>query len=191
MGMPMSSASGRRYSLAEFERLRDAVPPGPRYEFLDGEVLATPSPNRAHQRIILRLALRLEPFVRAHALGEMVLSPFDVRFGERLVFQPDLLVATPDDVRQRRMDAARELLLAVEILSPGSARHDRLRKRPRYQEQGVAELWLVDVESELVERWTPGDDRPEIVTATLAWRPEGAAEALTIDLPELFEDARR
>ena len=191
MGMPMSSASGRRYSLAEFERLRDAAPPGPRYEFLDGEVLVTPSPNRAHQRIILRLALRLEPFVRAHALGEMVLSPFDVRFGERLVFQPDVLVMTPDDVRQRRMDAARELLLAVEILSPGSARHDRLRKRPRYQEQGVAQLWLVDVESELVERWTPGDERPEIVTATLAWRPEGAAEALTIHLPELFEDARR
>ena len=55
----------------------------------------------------------------------------------------------------------------------------------------MGELWLVDVESELVERWTPGDDRPEIVTTTLAWRPEGAVEALTIDLPALFEDARR
>lgn len=191
MGMPTSSASQRRYSLAEFEHLRDAAPPGPRYEFLDGEVLVTPSPNLAHQRIVLSLGLRLAPFVRTHDLGELVLSPFDVRFGERLVFQPDVLVMTPDDVRQRRMDAARELLLAVEVLSPNSMRHDRLRKRPRYQEQGVAELWLVDPESELVERWTPGDERPEILTETLIWQPAGVANALQIDIPALFEDARR
>lgn len=191
MGMPMSSASERRYSLAEFERLRDAAPPGPRYEFLDGEVLVTPSPNRAHQRIILRLTLQLEPFVRTHDLGELIVSPFDVRFGDRFVFQPDVLVATPDDVRQRRMDAARELLLAVEILSPGSMRHDRLRKRPRYQEQRVSELWLVDPESELVERWTPGDERPEIVSTTLIWQPAGVTEAFSIDLPTLFADAQR
>ena len=191
MGMPTSSASQRRYSLAEFERLRDAAPPGPRYEFLDGEMLVTPSPNLAHQRIVLCLGLRLAPFVRNHSLGELVLSPFDVRFGDRLVFQPDMLVMTPDDVRQRRMDAARELLLAVEILSPGSMRHDRLRKRPRYQEQGVAELWLVDPESELVERWTPGDERPEILAETLIWRPAGTTDAFTIELPALFEDARR
>ena len=92
MGMPLSSRSGRRYTLEEFERVRDAAPAGPRYEFLDGEMLVTPSPNLVHQRLVLRLALILEPFVRAHGLGELVISPFDVRFGERGVFQPDLLV---------------------------------------------------------------------------------------------------
>ena len=191
MGMPASSASERRYTLEEFERLRDAAPPGPRYEFLDGEILVSPSPNRVHQRIVLRLAILLEPFVRANGLGEVVISPFDVRFGDRRVFQPDLLVASPEDVRAGRKDAARELVLAVEIVSPGSARHDRVRKRPVYQEERVDELWLIDPESELVERWTPEGDRPEVLTEMLIWAPAGTSQTLPIDLVALFTEAKR
>lgn len=191
MGMPASSASERRYTLEEFERLRDAAPPGPRYEFLDGEILVSPSPNRVHQRIVLRLAILLEPFVRANGLGEVVISPFDVRFGDRRVFQPDLLVASPEDVRAGRKDAARELVLAVEIVSPGSARHDRVRKRPVYQEERVDELWLIDPESELAERWTPEGDRPEVLTEMLIWAPAGTSQTLPIDLVALFTEAKR
>lgn len=191
MGMPASSASERRYTLEEFERLRDAAPPGPRYEFLDGEILVSPSPNRVHQRIVVRLTVLLEPFVRANGIGELVVSPFDVRFGDRRVFQPDLLVASPEDVRAGRKDAARELVLAVEIVSPGSARHDRVRKRPVYQEERVDELWLIDPESELVERWTPETDRPEVLTEMLIWAPAGTIETLSIDLMALFAEAKR
>jgi Uma2 family endonuclease len=191
MGMPASSASERQYTLEEFERLRDAAPPGPRYEFLDGEILVSPSPNLVHQRIVLRMAILLEPFVRANGLGELVISPFDVRFGDRRVFQPDVLVASPEDVRAGRKDAARELVLAVEIVSPGSARHDRVRKRPVYQEEHVDELWLVDPESELVERWTPESDRPEVLPEILVWAPAGTSEALSVDLVALFTEAKR
>jgi Uma2 family endonuclease len=191
MGMPLSSRPNRRYTLREFNRLRDAARPGPRYEFIDGEILVTPSPNLVHQRIVLHLAMLIGPFVRAHRLGELVISPFDVRFGEETVFQPDLLVMTPADVQSGHRDAARELLLAVEVVSPGSARHDRVRKRPRYQERRVEELWLVDPESELLERWRPGDERPEILTDAVVWHPSAAGESLAIDLVELFRDAKR
>ena len=191
MGMPASSRSERRYSLADFERVRHAAPPGPRYEFLDGEILVTPSPDLVHQRIVVRLTVLLAPFVRLAGAGELVVSPFDARFGDRRVFQPDLLVMTPHDVQGGRRDAARELALAVEIVSPGSARHDRVRKRPAYQEERVAELWLVDPESELVERWTPDDQRPEVLTERLAWTPPGTSETIAIDLLALFADAKR
>jgi Uma2 family endonuclease len=191
MGMPLFSPPGRRYTLEEFERLRDAAPAGPRYEFLDGEILVTPSPNLAHQRLVLSLAVILKPFVRAQGLGELVISPFDVRFDDHGVFQPDLLVMTPKDVQSGRRDAARELVLAVEVIAPGSMRHDRLRKRPRYQEERVDELWLIDPESELAERWRPDDERPEILTETLVWSPPGATETLSIDLVTLFAEAKR
>lgn len=191
MVMPASPGSERRYTLEEFERLRDAAPPGPRYEFLDGEILVSPSPNLVHQRIVLRLAMLLEPFVRANGLGELVVSPFDVRFGARRVFQPDLLVMTPEDVASGRKDAARALVLAVEVVSPGSARHDRVRKRPTYQEERVDELWLIDPESELVERWTPSDARPEILAKDLTWAPTATNATLLIDLISLFAEAKR
>lgn len=191
MVMPAFPTSARRYTLEEFERLRNAAPPGPRYEFLDGEILVSLSPNLVHQRIVVRLTVLLEPFVRANGLGELVVSPFDVRFGTRRVFQPDLLVMTPEDVASGRKDAARELALAVEVVSPGSARHDRVRKRPAYQEERAGELWLIDPESELVERWTPSDERPEILTKVLTWAPAGTNAILPIDLVSLFAEAKR
>ena len=191
MVMPAFPTAERRYTLEEFERLRDAAPPGPRYEFLDGEILVSPSPNLVHQRIVVRLTVLLEPFVRINALGELVVSPFDVRFGARRVFQPDLLVMTPEDVASGRKDAARELALAIEIVSPGSARHDRVRKRPVYQQERVAELWLVDPESEIAERWMPGDERPEIQPQVLSWAPVGSNARLEVDLIALFAEAKR
>ena len=43
----------------------------------------------------------------------------------------------------------RELLLAVEVLSPSSSRHDRVRKRPHYQRH-VPDYWIVDLDARLV-----------------------------------------
>jgi Uma2 family endonuclease len=191
MGMPLSSGPRRRYTLQEFERLRDAAPAGPRYEFLDGDIFVTPSPNLVHQRIIVRLTLVLAPFAHDNGIGELLVSPFDVRFGTSRVLQPDLLVRSPSDVESGRRDAARELRLAVEVVSPSSARYDRVDKRPRYQEERVDELWMVDPESELVERWAPDDVRPEVVAGMLVWRPAGTDESLSIDLVALFAEAKR
>ena len=77
------------------------------------------------------------------------------------------------------------------MVSPSSARYDRVDKRSRYQEERVEELWLVDPESELVERWRPDDERPEILAKTLTWQPVGSDASLSIDLVALFEESNR
>ena len=66
-------------------------------------------------------------------------------------------------------------LLAVEVLSPSTARADRTVKRRLYQRAGVPEYWIVDLEARLVERWRPADERPEVLTDTLTWRPVSPA----------------
>ena len=101
------------------------------------------------------------------------------------------MVRTLSDVESRRQDAARELRLAVEVLSPSSARYDRVDKRPRYQEERVEELWLIDPESELVERWRPDDERPEVLAQTLVWQPAGSEASVSIDLVTLFAEANQ
>ena len=191
MAMPISSRWGRRYTLQEFERIRDSAPPGPRYEFLDGEILVTPSPNWQHQRIIVLLAVMLEPFVTANEIGRLLVAPFDVRFRASRVFQPDLLVMTLADVDSGRQNSPRELRLAIEVVSPSSARYDRVDKRSRYQEERVEELWLIDADSELVERWRPDDERPEILAETLSWQPAECNASLSIDLVALFDASKR
>jgi Uma2 family endonuclease len=88
--------------------------------------------------------------------------------------------------RPRAWTQIRTLILAVEVLSPATARADRQVKRRRYQRHGVAEYWIVDLDARLVERWRPADERPEILAERLEWCPSLGAPALDLDLPRLF-----
>jgi Uma2 family endonuclease len=78
------------------------------------------------------------------------------------------------------------LLLVIEILSPSSARADRVKKRWLYREEGVPEYWIADLDARTFERSTPADERFELLSEVLLWRPDGAREALTIDIPVFF-----
>jgi len=88
--------------------------------------------------------------------------------------------------RSRNWSDVKSLLLAVEILSPSTARADRHRKRIIYQSQRVPEYWIVDGDARLIERWRPDDERPEILAESLVWRPRDDVVAVTIDLPTFF-----
>lgn len=186
MGMPAQREKGA-WTEAEFYAARDAAPPGERWELVDGEVLVTPSPHWVHQRAVVRLLELIVSYVRAQGVGETFVAPLDVKLEPGLVMQPDLLVVPKGELR-RPSDVIHHLLLAVEIISPSSARFDRVKKRPAYQRNRVPEYWIVDGWSRTVERWHPDDERPEIVSDVLGWHPEGAAEAFTLDLDSFFND---
>lgn len=187
VGMPAQVAPPRRWTLEEFYRERDAAPMGERWELVDGEVLVTPSPHWTHQRIDLRLAFLLHSYVQAQSLGEVFVSPLDVLLEPNLVLQPDILVV-PNELLRNRADRVTRLLLAVEIISPSSARHDRVKKRPAYQRNRVPEYWVIDDRSETVERWRPDDDRPELIVGLLEWQPAGAGEPFRLDVPQFLEE---
>lgn len=187
MAMPAYRALRRRWTEAEFYSARDAAPPGERWELVDGEVLVTPAPHWVHQRIIGHLFVLVHAYVRATELGETFVSPLDVKLEPRLVLQPDLLVVPAGELT-RRSDIVRHLLLGIEIASPSSARHDRVRKRPVYQRNRVPEYWIVDDASQTIERWTPDDERPELISERLVWHPSGAVEPFVLDLAQFFKD---
>lgn len=50
----------------------------------------------------------------------------------------------------------------------------------------MPEYWIVDPAARLVERWSPGDSRPEQIVDELAWRPMPDVPALRIDLAAYF-----
>jgi Uma2 family endonuclease len=179
----------RSWTEAEFYAARDLAPAGERWELVDGELLVTPSPHWTHQDIATQLLLRLEPFVRAHQLGKIFVAPLDVKLQPGLVLQPDILVVPAGELR-KRSDVVTRLLLAVEVTSPGSARFDRVKKRPAYQRSRVPEYWIVDPEAEMIERWRPDDDRPEPLVHRLEWRPLGATDVFALDVEEFFASVR-
>lgn len=185
--MPAQHASSRRWTEEEFYAARDAAPPGVRWELVDGEVLVTPSPHWTHQRIVVRLTVLLDNYVRSQRLGEVFASPLDVKLEPGLVLQPDVLVVPAGELRVKS-DIVKRLLLAVETISPSSARHDRVTKRPRYQRNRVPEYWIVDDSSRTIERWTPDDERPDLIAEQLVWHPTGASEPFVLDLVAFFAD---
>ena len=177
MGMPQTA------ELWTAERIRALPDDGLRHEVVDGEHLVTPSPRLVHQRAVGLLHRHLTLYVIEQRLGECFASPADVEFDPETLVQPDLFVTA-----SRRAKSWSEILplrLAVEVLSPGTARADRLVKRPRYQRAGV-EFWIVDLDARLVERWRPGDGRPEVLAERIEWRPEADTNPLIVDLKAFF-----
>jgi Uma2 family endonuclease len=184
MGMPALDLT-RRWTREEVLALPDD---GNRYELVDGELLVSPSPIRLHQRAVGRIWRLVDDYVVAHRLGEALTSPADIKFRPDEILQPDLFVAPMVAGRlSETWDDIGVPLLVIEILSPSTARYDRLTKRRRYQRAGVPAYWVVDLDARIVEVWTPQDDRPAIIADLLTWRPEPTLPALEIDLPALFD----
>jgi len=162
---------------------------GNRYEVIDGELFVTRAPSVAHQRAVLELALLVAPYVRAHRIGEAIISPADVVvYGPRKFVQPDLFVVPlVNDAPIRAWTEVGRLLLAVEVLSPSTEHTDRGRKRTLYKEKGVPEYWIVNIEDRVVERWRLDDSPLELLSKSLEWQPDFDAPSLVIDLPAYFD----
>ena len=189
MAMPNPVApESRRYTVRE---VLDFPPDGNRYEVVTGELLVTPAPSAGHQLLVSRLMSHLSEYLKPLGCRDSLYSsPADITWGlppeaaEDLV-QPDVFVVEPGLFIRSWLDV-REIVLAIEILSPSNTRADRVVKRRTYQRHGVGTCWMVDPAAELVEVWHPDDERPEIITDELRWALSADSPELRIGLTELF-----
>ncbi len=191
MGMPDTAGRGTRDARHWTREAVLALPDdGQRRELIDGELVVTPSPSDAHQHAVgelyflLRLALARTPGTTAR----LRFSPADISLDEDEILQPDLFIYRSDSDRQ--IGSWRDitmLFVAIEVLSPSTARYDRGLKRLRYQRARVPEYWIVDLDGRVVERWRPDDTRPEVLAERLQWSSGDGAE-VEIDLEEFFRE---
>lgn len=184
MGMPAQNTEWTA------EMVRALPDDGKRYEVLDGELCVSPAPSMDHQRVVFHLARLLDSYVRANGLGEVFIAPADVEFSPQRLLQPDVFVIPPTQgKRPRTFKEVGRLLLAAEVPSPSTARVVRTKKRDIFKDERVPEYWIVDADGRVIERWTPDDNRPEILSATISWQPVPWVPALVIDLPRFFAES--
>lgn len=119
-----------------------------RWELIDGVAYAMSSPTLRHQNILSELLMALRTHFRKGPC-KVVPAPFDVKLSDHDVVQPDLIVSCSDRLGQAYHDGPPDLV--IEILSPSSLRHDRIRKLGVYAKYGVPEYWLVTPEPFMVE----------------------------------------
>jgi Uma2 family endonuclease len=121
---------------------------GRRYEIIDGELFVTPSPRRAHQKVVTQLSRFLGNFVETMGGGEVYVAPFDVVFSLFDVVEPDILYVSKEHasvVTEKNVQGAPDLV--VEVLSQSTAEIDRTTKLKLYARYGVEEYWLIDPEA--------------------------------------------
>lgn len=149
----------------------DALPEdsSARYELQEGLVVMSPKPVREHQRVVVRLAASFEVQLPA---GWECVPDFEVVVQAEepaTVRAPDLVVVREDGPSKRV--GAGEVILAVEIISPGSRKVDTVLKPYEYAEAGIPHYWLVDIDPPapsitVFGLGAPGDGYVESQTAT-------------------------
>jgi len=124
------------------------------YELINGEIVKKGAPHIQHQAILGELYSVFKTFVKKQDLGKVYFAPVDVVLSENNAPQPDLFFIKKD--RLKIIDEAEGVVmgapdLAVEIISPGSVRRDRVVKKELYEQFGIAEYWLVDPQNASIE----------------------------------------
>lgn len=186
MGMPAASSEWTIDML-------DALPESSdRHEIVDGALFVTPAPRPEHQWVVLQLAARLMDYVTPIGAGKVTISPSDVWRGKRKKnrVQPDIFVL-------RLTDGAvppypfhlRDILLAIEVASPGNPLLDYQVKRDLYLREGVPEYWVVNVDARNISRWRGRDDPGEVLSRHIEWQPNDPVQPFALDLPSFFEAA--
>lgn len=121
-------------------------------ELIYGALRVAEAPSVRHQQAVGAFYFELTRHVRAHRLGQVLLSPLDVVLDREraLILQPDLLFVSDarSQIIRDKVFGAPDMVL--EVLSP-SPRIGKLHERLEWFAQyGVREIWLL---AHLTERF--------------------------------------
>jgi Uma2 family endonuclease len=139
-------------SLEQWDALE--LDPTRRWELSEGTLIMSPRPQLWHQRISRRLTRLLEDH-----LPEGLEAIPEIEVITRASFPPSVrdpdIVVVPDRVfegRPSRVPAA-DVVLVVEIVSPGSRGTDHVMKLHEYAKAGIADYWIVDPDASADDRF--------------------------------------
>ena len=145
----------RRFTVEDYHKMGEAGIFGEndRVELIDGEVIEMNPIGWRHARSVRRLTARL---VRAAGESYAVGVQNPITTSEHGEPQPDLVVH--EEPPPGRLPGPEEVLVLVEV-SDSTLQHDRNVKLPRYARAGIPEVWIVDRQGEMVERYNaPHED---------------------------------
>jgi Uma2 family endonuclease len=144
----------------------------PRVELSDGVLTVVPSPTGGHQKINWRLASWLDQNLPKGFEPQMAVGVV-VDYDSTL--EPDALVLhSPVDLGHHFFQPE-QVVVAVEIVSPGTRKRDRLQKPGLYAAAGVPHYWRIEQDPVHIYAYDLIGDRYELVA--------DSAEELVLSAP--------
>ena len=149
MALPVTR---HRFMVEDYERMGDAGILGEddRVELIAGEIVDMSPIRPRHAACVNQSNWLLSRHV-GDAGRVSVQNP--VRLGDHDEPQPDLVVLRPGPDYTRSLPTPADVLLLIEVADTSLA-YDRRVKIPMYARAGIAEVWLVDLKSQVVLRYT-------------------------------------
>lgn len=129
-----------------------ALPQEVRAELIDGELIFMEAPGTAHQILVMKIAFLLELFIRENKGECLVLpAPLDVQLDcdDKTLVQPDIVVlCKKEKLVKEGIYGAPDMV--IEVTSPSTRRMDFAKKMVKYDNAGVREYWIVDLQKKKV-----------------------------------------
>ena len=139
------------FTPATFKRWVDSRPSGDinRYELASGRIIMTPPAAWDHAETEAKTIRIIGEFVSAHRLGKLFGSSAGYLLPSGDTLEPDASFIARERWAKGPQPRRGQFLrivpnLVVEILSPATARRDRIDKKKIYELNGVDEYWLID-----------------------------------------------
>lgn len=181
----MVIAGGKMYTFDDIL----ALPEGERAELIDGEMFMMASPTREHEDAAIWFSSNIFNYIQGkRGKCRVYVSKFAVfpKKDNKNYVEPDVtVVCDRDKLDKRGCSGAPEWV--IEIVSPSSVKMDYERKKKLYQESGVEEYWIVDLEKERVRVYRFLEKVQEKDYSFTDTVKVGIYEDLEIDLRELKE----
>lgn len=115
-------------------------------EWFNEEMIVYMPPKFLHQEISGFLYALLRQYSNILKNGQVMIAPFEVKlWADGPAREPDILFVSNsnlDNLNEKRYFGGPDLV--VEIVSPSSAKIDRVDKFIEYEQAGVLEYWLID-----------------------------------------------
>lgn len=124
----------------------------PREELINGKVvMMSPRPAWNHNTVASNIHTIFNVYLKGKKCVP-VADGTDLFLTETDRFIPDfMIVCDPDKIQRNGVHGAPDLV--VEVLSPGTSRNDRTKKKDVYARCGVREYWLVNPIDKSVETY--------------------------------------
>ncbi len=146
----------RRFCVKDFYLMDEAGVFGEddRVELVDGEIVEMAPIGSYHNSCVTTLT---HIFVRAVAEGVRVQVQGAVQMDESTMFQPDLVILRPREDNYAESNPTPEDVLLVIEVSDSTVAYDRNVKIPKYAQEGVPEVWQVNLPNGFIDKFVNPD----------------------------------
>src|SRR4051812_14021193 len=147
-----------RFTRSEYHRMAQTgiLAPDARVELIDGEIIEMSPIGSRHMAAVDRLTNLFVPRVQGVAITRIQGS---IALSDNGEPEPDVALLRYRDDFYAMAPATEEAVLLLVEVADSSEEYDRLTKAPLYARYGIPELWIADLNRDLITRHldpTPG-----------------------------------